>query len=220
MNEPATIRAIAQRTNQKPETLARRLRRAGFKGVGLDRPLTDEQVRVLFEVERTPVRKQTIKKSARADVSRACEITYEDASQHGQTNSDSKQVWTHFQLSVESVVSAIASTALLFVSLGHGLLIVSELSELAGSIGTVAGAVVLSVIIACISLSSSRRWEETSSSALWFVFWLDVAAIYLHYRAFKPYVGVGLSLGLAIVVSVSAFMALYLFRNKNNQWQE
>ncbi|MDW8230921.1 MAG: hypothetical protein RMJ33_13895 [Saprospiraceae bacterium] len=214
MNEPATIRSIAQRTNQKPDTLARRLRRAGFKGVGLDRPLSDEQVRILFEVERTPVRKLTI------DNKRIKRATHADVStSHGRISEDSEQARAHLRLSVESVVSAIASAALLFVSLGHGLLVVSELSELAGSIGTVAGVVVMSVIIACIALSSSSRWEETSAPALWFVFWLDVAAIYLHYRAFKPYLGVGLSLGLAIVVSVSAFMALYLFRSKNNQFQ-
>lgn len=227
MNEPATIRSIAQRTNQKPDTLARRLRRAGFTGLGLDRPLTDEQVRILFEVERAPVRRRTCeadrtKEMPRPDVSAFSEIldTDTDTDTRERVVPDSAQERTRLRLSLEDVVSVVASAALLSVAFGHGLLIVSELSELAGNIGTVAGAVVLFVIVACIALSSSNRWEETSGPALWFVFWLDAAAIYLHYRAFTPHLGAGLALGLAVVVSLSAFMSLYLFRSKNNQWQQ
>jgi hypothetical protein len=54
-----------------------------------------------------------------------------------------------------------------------------------------------------------------SSEFVWFVFFLDMAAIYLHYRAFVQPLGTGLAVGLACVVSFVSFFALYFYRNKN-----
>lgn len=233
MKEPVTIRGIAERTGQNAETLARRLRRAGFRGVSIDAALTDEQVEKLFEAGRPSAgqKRRTPKSVLNTPIVRAGKVadksTDTDADNKSQADTDTRtqadtsggQKSTSVRLSFDGVASAVASASLLSVVFGHGLLIVFELLELAGTIGFFAGAVVLSVIVACVALSSSKKWEETSSTALLVAFWLDAASTYLHYRAFEPHVGSGLSIGLAVIVSMSAYMGLYLFRSKNNQWE-
>lgn len=118
--------------------------------------------------------------------------------------------------SAQRLTSAIADILLASIVVGHGALIVQELTQMAGQIGLTAGLMVALSIVAAIVLSSNSKWFSVSGDLLWFVFALDFAATYLHYRAFAPSLGTGLAIGLACVVSSVAFFSLYAFRSKNS----
>lgn len=223
-----TLRQIAERIGAKPETLRKRLIRAGMPA-GLDTPLTDAQAALLFEAGQ--VRKsrkaktlQGVSESSRdvntnkAHAQPATERKF-DLDTSRALDTSSAQANRDAKMSVDFVqrfLSTIADTLLVLIVVGHGLLIVQELSQMAGQIGRTAGAMVMLSILAAVALSSKSKWYDVSSEFVWFVFVLDMSATYLHYRAFVQSLGTGLAIGLACVVSFVAFFALYFYRNKNS----
>lgn len=186
---------------------------------GLDTPLTEEQVNVLFAASRPEVRKPARVQRKRTTVSKSMDAparTNANATHFTDDKPDSERAETPALPFVQRFLSGLSDALLIAVVVGHGLLIVQELSQMAGRIGRTSGFMVLLSIIAAVSLSSGSRWHGVSGGFVWFVFVLDCAATYLHYRAFEPYVGGGLAIGLAITVSAVSFFALYFYREKNS----
>lgn len=206
----ATLRRIAEQINAKPDTLRKRLERAGMPA-GLDTPLTEAQVEVLFAAS-SPNDVGRAKRTRTLRPAPAKSKPESTDNSEALTNSSSGQSVQHTQ----RLVSALADVLLVVIVVGHGALIVQELTHMAGHIGRTAGLMVALSILAAVVLSSSSKWFSVSGDLLWFVFIIDFAAIYLHYRAFEPSLGAGLAIGLACVVSSVAFFSLYAFRSKNS----
>lgn len=214
-----TLRQIAERIGAKPETLRKRLSRAGMPA-GLDTPLDETQVALLFEAGQVRKSRKVIKRARVGQTTKASpepvqneQATYKTSGVVHHAPDAKKEHGGDF---VQRALSALADTLLILIIVGHGLLIVQELTEMAGQIGRTAGLMVALSIIAAVVLSSRSRWFSVSGDTLWFVFIIDFAAIYLHYRAFEPSLGAGLAIGLACVVSSVAFFSLYAFRSKNS----
>lgn len=214
-----TLRRISEEIGAKPDTLRKRLERAGMPA-GLDTPLTEAQIEVIFAASRPDIGRAKRTRTLRPAPAKTKAENHDNATDKTTTSvqADNNESETNSvsEQSAQRLTSAIADILLASIVVGHGALIVQELTQMAGQIGLTAGLMVAFSIVAAIVLSTNSKWFSVSGDLLWFVFMLDFAATYLHYRAFAPSLGAGLAIGLACVVSSVAFFSLYAFRSKNS----
>ena len=213
-----TIRKLASELNAKENSLYRRLLRHGHY-VGINQPLSEDQIAILRSTTRNG-KKSVDKKMPAAfdsviDVRDAKLANVADVRSRAK-DSESAVSEARNGSPVNYLLSAFSDVMLIAIVVGHGLLIVQELKQMAGQIGQTAGIMIMLSILSAISLSSNKRWYSVSYDFVWFIFVLDCAAVFLHYRAFKPLLGGAMAIGLAITVSAVSFFSLLFYRNKNS----
>jgi len=109
---------------------------------------------------------------------------------------------------------AIASL-LVSVIVGHSALVWYDCGQMWGIPGAIGGGVTFLIVLAALLLASDETKPRTSDTALWFVFFIDVAAWFVHYPTFKKYADIGnVETGMfAVFLCGCSFAALYIFRD-------
>lgn len=224
-----TIRNLAIELGIKENSLYRHLRRHNHY-VGINQPLSEDQIAILLSRrgngKKSINKKMPVTSDIVVDVHDAkpanvmdirASVQGDDSVVREACNEGAPKLtsWT-LQGIVQHLMSVLSDIMLIAIVVGHGLLIVQELSQMAGQIGQTAGIMIMLSILSAISLSSNKRWYSVSYDFVWFIFMLDCASVFLHYRAFKPSLGSAMALGLAITVSAVSFFSLFFYRNKNS----
>ncbi len=98
---------------------------------------------------------------------------------------------------------------------GHGALIWYDAGQMWGMPGVIGGGVAFAVVILAILFAADPQRNRTSDTALWFVFFVDCAAWFVHYPTFKKYASIGnIETGVfAAFLCACSFIALYVFRD-------
>lgn len=100
------------------------------------------------------------------------------------------------------------------VIVGHGFLIWQEAAELYGYIGAVGGFVVFLVVCLAVLLASDSSKNRTSEYALYFMFFVDSAAGFVHFEALsRPDVPQAMTIGFCIFICACSWVALLLYRD-------
>jgi transposase-like protein len=104
---------------------------------------------------------------------------------------------------------------LVSVIVGHSALVWYDCGQMWGIPGVIGGGVTFLIVLAALLLASDETKPRTSDTALWFVFFIDVAAWFVHYPTFKKYADIGnIETGVfAGFLCACSFAALYLFRD-------
>ena len=100
------------------------------------------------------------------------------------------------------------------IIVAHGVLIWREAAELYGSLGNIAGLLVLMFMVLAMLYASVPYLGRTSGNAVWFIGVVDVAAIFLHYQALaRPGVPAGITIGFCIFIAATSLAALSFYRD-------
>lgn len=105
--------------------------------------------------------------------------------------------------------------AILFsIVVAHAGLIWYDCSDLWGMPGKIGGGVVFLVVLAALLLASDNGLTRTSNNAVWFIFFVDMAAWKVHFEVFKtPLIEDYITASLCLFICTCSFMALWLFRD-------
>jgi len=104
---------------------------------------------------------------------------------------------------------------LVSVIVGHSALVWYDCGQMWGIPGAIGGGVTFLIVLAALLLASDETKPRTSDTALWFVFFIDVAAWFVHFPTFKKYADIGnIETGMfAGFLCACSFAALYIFRD-------
>jgi len=104
---------------------------------------------------------------------------------------------------------------LVSVIVGHSALVWYDCGQMWGIPGVIGGGVTFLIVLAALLLASDETKPRTSDTALWFVFFIDIAAWFVHYPTFKKYADIGnIETGMfAGFLCACSFAALYIFRD-------
>lgn len=97
---------------------------------------------------------------------------------------------------------------------GHGYMIWQEAAEFYGYLGNIGGAIVFAIVCLSVLVASDSSRSRTSGSALVFMAFVDLAAIFVHYEALQtPGVPKAMTIGFCIFICACSFVALLLYRD-------
>lgn len=107
-----------------------------------------------------------------------------------------------------------AGVLLIGVVVGHSGLVWYDCNALWGEPGLIGGGLVFIIALAALLFAADRDLPRTSGAALWFMFFVDCAAFWVHFPVFKtPNISDTVTAALCIFICASSFVALYLFRD-------
>ena len=109
------------------------------------------------------------------------------------------------------------SVLLVGIVLGHAGLVWYDCAQLWDTPGAIAGVLVFAVVLAAVMLSSDTAKGYTADICLYFVFFVDVAAFWVHKPVFSGYgVDNATTNALCAFVCATSFAALYIFKSYKN----
>jgi len=109
------------------------------------------------------------------------------------------------------------SVLLIGIVLGHAGLVWYDCAQLWDTPGAIAGGLVFAVVLAAVMLSSDTAKGYTADICLYFVFFVDVAAFWVHKPVFSGYgVDNATTNALCAFVCATSFAALYIFKSYKN----
>lgn len=118
----------------------------------------------------------------------------------------------------QTILRAAVSVILIAIVICHAALIWYDCAILWDMAGKIGGGAVFLVVLAAVLLAADTGKVYTAESALAFVFFVDVAAWWVHYPVFRtPLVSDTITGVLCGFLCATSFAALYLFKSKNNE---
>ena len=109
------------------------------------------------------------------------------------------------------------SALLIGIVLGHAGLVWYDCASLWATPGAIAGGLVFAVVLASVMLSSDTTKGFTAEICVWFVFFVDCAAFWVHKPVFSGYgVDNATTNALCVFVCATSFAALYIFKSYKN----
>lgn len=221
-NTDITVQALADALRTSPDTLRKRIVRAGAKypdvfadtSAGLDRVLSAEQVRILSGNPAKVPANPTVRKPRQVETKSEAIIHTPAPAGPGVFLPTARQAikWPTLAQIRNTAISCI----LIGVVLCHAGLIWYDCSQLWDMAGQIGGGAVFLIVLAAVMLAADQSHYATSEAALWFIFLVDCAAWWVHMPVFKtPVVSDTITGSLCAFLCASSWMALYLFRAKN-----
>jgi hypothetical protein len=126
------------------------------------------------------------------------------------------------RLTLEQVRSAVFMACLVLIVFGHAVLVWYDCSQLWGMAGIIGGCMAFLIVSAAFLLSLDPAQSATSSTAVFFVALVDIAAWFTHYPVFSRQADNIGDLQTKVVcgfICALSFAALYLIREqKLNKW--
>lgn len=109
------------------------------------------------------------------------------------------------------------SVLLIGIVLGHAGLVWYDCAQLWATPGAIAGGLVFAVVLAAVMLSSDTAKGYTADICMYFVFFVDVAAFWVHKPVFSGYgVDNATTNALCGFVCATSFAALFIFKSYKN----
>ncbi len=109
------------------------------------------------------------------------------------------------------------SVLLIGIVLGHAGLVWYDCAQLWATPGAIAGGLVFAVVLAAVMLSSDTTKGYTADICMYFVFFVDVAAFWVHKPVFSGYgVDNATTNALCCFVCATSFAALFIFKSYKN----
>lgn len=126
-----------------------------------------------------------------------------------------RAIETPSALSIETVRTWAFNLLCLAVVFGHAGLVWYDCADRWKMPGMIGGGVVFLVVALAVIVSTDPSKNRTSLYAVWFVFFVDCAAFFVHYPVFLDSANIGsMATGvLCAFLCASSFVALYLFRD-------
>jgi hypothetical protein len=126
------------------------------------------------------------------------------------------------RLTLEQVRSAVFMACLVLIVFGHAVLVWYDCSQLWGMAGIIGGCMAFLIVSAAFLLSIDPTQNATSSTAVFFVALVDIAAWFTHYPVFSREADNIGDIQTKVVcgfICALSFAALYLIREqKLNKW--
>jgi cation transport ATPase len=126
------------------------------------------------------------------------------------------------RLTLEQVRSAVFMACLVLIVFGHAVLVWYDCSQLWGMAGIIGGCMAFLIVSAAFLLSLDPAQSATSSTAVFFVALVDIAAWFTHYPVFSRQadnIGDVQTKVVCGFICALSFAALYLIREqKLNKW--
>lgn len=218
MTEILTITEVAETHGRKPDTLWRKAKRTWpDRKWSLYSAVTEDEGRILLADEKPTKgirsKSPTIRKPRQVETKP--EAIHTPAPQKpGVETPPARQAikWP----TLAQIRNIAISCILIAVVLCHAGLIWYDCSQLWGDAGLIGGGAVFLIVLAAVMLAADQSHYATSEAALWFVFFVDCAAWWVHEPVFNtPIVSDTITGSLCAFLCASSWMALYLFRAKN-----
>lgn len=117
--------------------------------------------------------------------------------------------------SIEALRGTVFDVVCISIVVGHASLIWYDCATQWGTPGAIGGGLAFLIVMAALIISTDASRVRTSSSALWFVFFVDAAAWFVHYPTFQMYADIGDTEtgAFAAFLCLSSWVALYIYRD-------
>lgn len=208
-----TVGQLADTLGKSPDTMRVYLRRKYAdiypgQSWGVSAVVPDEIVAELLDKSgERPARKKAVSGTVVRIVERPAPVAVPDKSPEPEPDK-SKPI---------NVRGYALSALLIGIVLGHAGLVWYDCAQLWDTPGAIAGGLVFAVVLAAVMLSSDTAKGYTADICLYFVFFVDVAAFWVHKPVFSGYgVDNATTNALCAFVCATSFAALYIFKSYKN----
>ena len=192
-----TVRHWCGHFRKKEASVMKAIRRKYGTGLSLDSVLTDQQVSAIFNTDTPAKREKTVRRP-----------------QPDKTPTPAPQPASDgFDLSALRNIAF--DITCISIVVGHASLIWYDCTSQWGTPGLIGGSIAFLIVMAALLVSTDATRVRTSSAALWFVFFVDAAAWFVHYPTFRAYTDIGdIQTGaFAGFLCLFSWVALYLYRD-------
>jgi len=198
--QPNTTLADLITGTLKYDTLRQRVKSRLGEKYNAARPVTEKEIEILLaDSPKTQAKKQVSKIENKTE-----------KQEEKKPKSESKKHFdiAKFRTGLVDVLCAIAV-------IGHGVLVWFDCWELWGKAGFIGGGLAFVIILIAFTLATDSSKNRTSENAMWFVFFVDLAAWKVHFDTFIRFSNVGeiVTGCLCAFLCACSFMALYIFRD-------
>ena len=201
-----TARQQAEKEGKSVSCMAKRWKES-FPGIpfAADSELTTEQLSAISKERKSGSVKNTELTAIGKSIMKR---TPTPAGDKGCSSGKLKMDWAKFRAGAIDVLLAC-------IVAGHALLIWYDCTTLWGTPGLIGGGISLLIVLAALLFSMDSNLPRTSGSAMWFVFFVDCGAFWVHYPTFQRSATIGNNetIALCIFLCGMSFAALYLFRD-------
>ena len=197
---------IAGSEGKSVSCIAKRWKK-NFPGIpfAADSELTAEQLSAISKERKSGSVKNTETEMSGKSIMKR---TPNPAGDKGYSSGKLKMDWAKFRAGAIDILLAC-------IVAGHALLIWYDCTTLWGTPGLIGGGISLLIVLAALLFSMDSNLPRTSGSAMWFVFFVDCGAFWVHYPTFQRSATIGNNetIALCIFLCGMSFAALYLFRD-------
>lgn len=189
---------------KKEASVMKAVRRKFGTGMSLDSLLSDEQVSVIFSTDKRPATtNQIAPKSARRHTHKPSPGT------------DTQPVPDADTFTIARLRGIVFDATCIAIVVGHAGLIWYDCVSQWGTPGLIGGSIAFLIVMAALLISTDATRVRTSGNALWFVFFVDAAAWFVHYPTFSAGASIGnIETGaFAAFLCLFSWLALYLYRD-------
>lgn len=201
-----TARQQAEKEGKSVSCMAKRWKDS-FPGIpfAADSELTAEQLSAISKERKSGSVKNTETEMSGKSIMKR---TPNPAGDKGYSSGKLKMDWAKFRAGAIDILLAC-------IVAGHALLIWFDCVTLWGTPGLIGGGISLLIVLAALLFSMDSNLPRTSGSAMWFVFFVDCGAFWVHYPTFQRSATIGNNetIALCIFLCGMSFAALYLFRD-------
>ena len=201
--QPNTTLADLITGTLKYDTLRQRVKSRLGEKYQANRPVTEKEISILLET-----RKEQPKQKAKNLPAKIENKTEKQEEKKPKSEPKKRFDIAKFRTGLVDVLCAIAV-------IGHGFLVWFDCWELWGKAGFIGGGLAFVIILIAFTLATDSSKNRTSENAMWFVFFVDLAAWKVHFDTFIRFSNVGeiVTGCLCAFLCACSFMALYIFRD-------
>lgn len=191
-----TVRYWCGHYQKREASVMKAVRRKYGTGMSLDTLLSDEQVSVIFGSDNRRAKTRTPRTAS--------------PSQKRATEPD-----TDTTFDIAALRNIVFDITCIAIVVGHAALIWYDCTSQWGTPGLIGGSIAFLIVMAALLVSTDASRVRTSASALWFVFFVDAAAWFVHFPTFQQYADIGdIETGaFAAFLCLFSWVALYLYRD-------
>lgn len=199
-----TVRYWSRHYGKKEASVMKAINRKFGTGYTRDSILTPEQVSAIFSDDK-PVKTASRQPRLQQPPSAPREIH--------KTHTPQPEPQEVF--SIEALRGIVFDVVCIGIVVGHASLIWYDCATQWGAPGTIGGGLAFLIVMAALLISTDASRVRTSASALWFVFFVDAAAWFVHYPTFQMYADIGDTEtgAFAAFLCLSSWVALYIYRD-------
>ena len=187
----------------KYDTLRQRVKSRLGEKYQANRPVTEKEISILLETRKEQPKQKAKNLPAKSE-------NKPEKQEEKKPKSEPKKRFdiAKFRTGLVDVLCAIAV-------IGHGVLVWFDCWELWGKAGFIGGGLAFVIILIAFTLATDSSKNRTSENAMWFVFFVDLAAWKVHFDTFIRFSNVGeiVTGCLCAFLCACSFMALYIFRD-------